>query len=83
MSKTFTAIIIIVNMLFSLLFFQSSEPIFTALSNGQIISKVDIFFITTVDTRGLAVTYLNGPFFFLLFSLIINVCFLILLRSKK
>jgi hypothetical protein len=82
-TKVFTAIIIVFNVAMSVFFFLSSQILLLA-SDGRPIVNVGIFYVSFLTQRGLAEPYRNVPFFVLLFSLIVNALFVImLLRSKE
>ncbi len=83
LTKVFTAIIIVFNVAMSVFFFLSSQILLLA-SDGRPIVNVGIFYVSFLTQRGLAEPYRNDPFFVLLFSLIVNALFVImLLRSKE
>ena len=83
LTKVFTAIIIVFNVAMSVFFFLSSQILLLA-SDGRPIVNVGIFYVSFLTQRGLAELYRNVPFFVLLFSLIVNALFVImLLRSKE
>jgi hypothetical protein len=82
-TKVFAAIIIVFNVAMSVFFFLSSQILLLA-SDGRPIVNVGIFYVSFLTQRGLAEPYRNVPFFVLLFSLIVNALFVImLLRSKE
>lgn len=84
MTKTFTAIIITFNIVASFLFFLSSQLTFLFVNEREGIANVGITNISVGTARGLVELYPNLPFFVLLFSLIVNAFFvIILLRSKE
>jgi len=90
MAKRFTAVIIIFNAIMGVFLFLSSQLVLLDL-RGLIIQRVGISFIYTrvnpsdfppnvfVDTA----PQTNFPFFVFLLSLIVNVCFLIILQRSK
>jgi hypothetical protein len=87
MTRRFTIIIIISNIVLSLLFFLSSEFVLIAL-NGKIVQGANIFIDSAFpynfpDAPPTSTAPLpNYPFFVLIFALIINSYFLIRLRNK-
>jgi uncharacterized membrane-anchored protein YitT (DUF2179 family) len=84
MTKTFVATVITFNIVMSFLFFLSSQLTFLFVNEREGIANVGITNITVGTARGLVELYPNLPFFVLLFSLIVNAFFvIILLRDKE
>jgi hypothetical protein len=90
MANRFTAIIIVFNAIMGLFLFLSNQLVLLDL-RGLIIQQVGISFIYTrvnpsdfppnvnIDTA----PQTNFPFYVFLLSLIVNVCFLIILQRSK
>jgi hypothetical protein len=90
MTKRFTAIIIVVNLLMGLLFFLSSQLVLFNLK-GFIVEEVNIFSISTgfpysagsTPIPTIRVQPVNFPFYVFLVFLIVNAYFIIKLQRNK
>jgi len=91
MTKRFTAIIIIANIIMGLLLYLSSQSVLTTLSREEYpvtfvvhISSIEIAYATSL-TPAPALAWLmpNYLFYVFLLFLIVNACFIIKLLSKE
>jgi hypothetical protein len=91
MTKRFTAIIIIANLIMGLLLFLSSQSVLTTLSREEYpvtfvvhISSIEIAYAPSLTpVPALAWLMPNYPFYIFLLFLIINVYFIIKLQRSK
>jgi hypothetical protein len=88
MTKRFTAIILIANIVMGLLLYLSSQLVLSEL-NGATLSGYSITSIGITPTQGgqvivpIAMAMANFPFYVFVLFLIVNACFIIKLLSEK
>jgi hypothetical protein len=89
MTKRFTAIILVANIIMGLLLYLSSQLLLSEL-NGSTLSGYSITSIGITPTQvpgqvivPIAIEMANFPFFAFLLFLIVNVCFIIKLLASK